>query len=111
MTEGSPLPAEELWDRFHQAVNMTSRELVEWLGVTEDISPTPGANDPPPLGVAVLGILRKRRTDLTDDDVDVMRRVVELVEEEADASLRELANNERRRHRLLNVGHDPLRGA
>ncbi|MGH3097056.1 MAG: DUF3140 domain-containing protein [Streptosporangiales bacterium] len=106
-----PVPLEELWDRFHRAVNMTSRELAEWLGVTEEISPTPGATDPPSLGLGVLAILRKRRTDLTDDDIEVMRRVIEIIEEETEESAHELLSNERRRHRLLNVGHDPVRGA
>jgi hypothetical protein len=109
MTEPTP-PVEDVWDRFHEVVNMTSQELVSWLGVTEDLKAAPGPAQPPPLGVAVVEILRKRKTDLTDADVETMTKVVEVVEDETEGlSSAEIGNDERRRRRLLNVGHDPLR--
>lgn len=110
MTEEQPdVPVEELWQRFHEVVNMTSPELVDWLGVSEELAPDPG-QQAPPLGVAVLDILRKRRTDLTKADLDAMWQVIGIVEEETEGrSTHELANDERARYRLCNVGHDPLR--
>jgi hypothetical protein len=39
----------------------------------------------------------KRRTDLTDEDLAVMSKEIDVVADE------------RRRRQLLNVGHDPLR--
>lgn len=105
--QGSP-EIDQLWERFHSVVNMTSRELAEWIGVEPDISP--GPQEPPPLGMAVVNILGKRRMDLTPDDVEVMRKVIDIVEEEtAGVPHDELANNERRRNRLRNIGHDVLR--
>lgn len=106
-----PRPAvEDVWDRFHEVVNMTSRELASWLGVTEDLKAEPGGAQPPPLGVAVLEILRKRKTDLTDADIDAMTKVIEVVEDETEGlTTAEISNDERRRTRLLNVGHDALR--
>ena len=101
---------DDLWQRFHRAVNMSSRELVDWLGQEPDLGPKPGPAGPPPLGQAVVGILGKRRTDLTDEDLAVMRKVVDVVDDEtAGLSPEEIVVDERRRHRLLNVGHDPLR--
>lgn len=103
------MPVDELWRRFHEVVNMTSRELVDWLGTSEDLAPDPN-QAAPPLGVAVLNILRKRRTDLTNADLDVMSQVISIVEEETEGlTTQQVASDERRRYRLCNVGHDPLR--
>lgn len=100
---------EQIWNRFHEVVNLTSRELTDWLGTQPDLDTRPGSDHPPPLGVAVLSILRKRRVDLTDDDVVTMQKVIDVVEEETEGVPEEQLTDERRRHRLLNVGHDPLR--
>ena len=62
---------DELWQEFHRVVNMTSRELRDWLavqGAGEDAEQEPdraGSH----LGHRVLAILGKRRADLTPDDV------------------------------------------
>jgi Protein of unknown function (DUF3140) len=110
MAARSQLETEEIWERFHEAVNMTSRELLDWLGTHPDLAPHPGDNQPAELGLAVVQVLAKRRTDLTDDDLETMRKVVDVVEEETEGvAEEEFANDERRRYRLLNVGHDPLR--
>ena len=102
---------DELWQRFHHAVNMTSRELLDWLGAEPDVTPHPGPAERPALGMAVLGVLSKRRTDLTDEDLAVMRTVVDVVDAETSGVTHdEMLADERRRYRLLNVGHDPLRG-
>lgn len=105
------LEVEELWERFHQVVNMTSPELTAWLGAEPDLEPpTPGGSAPPPLGKAVVGILSKRRADVTNDDLNTMEKVIEIVENETDGLAKEdVVNDERRRHRLMNVGHDPFR--
>lgn len=109
MTADPNVPVDDLWQRFHEVVNMTSRELVDWLGVHEELAPSP-AQEAPPLGVAVLDILRKRRTDLTDSDLDTMWQVVALVEDETEGRTKDdLASDERALYRLCNVGHDPLR--
>ena len=68
-----------LWDEFHTLVNMTSRELRDWLATDdahEDSEPAMGPVGTP-TGRAVLGVLGKRRTDLTETDVHTMRRVVD----------------------------------
>ncbi|NED94946.1 DUF3140 domain-containing protein [Phytoactinopolyspora alkaliphila] len=101
---------DELWTRFHKAVNMSSRELVDWLGVQPDVAPTPGPDGPAPLGMAAVGILGKRKVDLTAGDLEAMRKIVDIVADEtAGTTASEAANDERKRHRLMSVGHDPLR--
>lgn len=104
------LETEVLWNEFHEVVNMTSQELSAWLRMsaagehTEALPDQAGA----PIGRHVLGILQKRRTDLTDDDVRVMRKVVELVERAEDRSTSE-QDMIRDRDRLMSLGHDPLK--
>ncbi|MEV6174085.1 DUF3140 domain-containing protein [Streptomyces sp. NPDC051954] len=111
MTDALELDA--LWEEFHRVVNMTSQELAAWLRVSdadEESEPLP-EHAGSPTGQHVLAILQKRRTDLTDDDVRVMYEVVDAVEEEAELENEPEAEAEetRRRHRLMTVGHDPLK--
>jgi hypothetical protein len=104
---------DQLWDDFHLAVNMTSRELREWLmvqGAGEEAETEPehaGSH----LGHHVADILGKRRADITPDDVEVMRRVVDkVVDLRGGAEEWEpTAGEEKWRRRLMNVGHDPLK--
>ncbi|MBH5338673.1 DUF3140 domain-containing protein [Streptomyces pactum] len=103
----------ELWDEFHTVVNMTSRELQDWLSVQaagEDTEEPPDQAGSP-TGRRVLEILGKRRTDLTEDDVEVMRRVCEIVRTQRNAELDPEAGGAGWRHRLMNIGHDPLKPA
>ncbi|MFJ7152502.1 DUF3140 domain-containing protein [Streptomyces sp. NPDC100445] len=109
------LELDALWEDFHRAVNMTSAELAAWLRVRdadEDTEPLPEASGSP-TGQHVLAILQKRRTDLTDDDVRVMHRVVRTVEELADPenepAPQSSPEDTRRRRRLMTLGHDPLK--
>nr|WP_260864781.1 MULTISPECIES: DUF3140 domain-containing protein [Streptomyces] len=96
-------------------VNMTSAELAAWLRVrdagerTEPLPDEAGSAT----GRHVLAILQKRRTDLTDDDVRVMYKVVDtvgdLVDMEDEPRPERTPEDTRRRHRLMTLGHDPLK--
>ncbi|MFC0041267.1 DUF3140 domain-containing protein [Actinomadura rayongensis] len=102
----------ELWDEFHGAVNMTSEELREWLltdasGV--DALPAAPGSGVPDLGRHVALILRKRKMDLTREDVDTMRRVVDRIHDYLANPPAEGASRESWRHGLMNLGHDPLK--
>ncbi|CAM5628106.1 hypothetical protein SRIMM317S_04402 [Streptomyces rimosus subsp. rimosus] len=102
---------DELSDEFHRAVNMTSRELQEWLSVeaagenSEEVPDRAGR----PLGRQVLEILGKRRTDLTDADAAAMRRVVEIIRTQRPAGTDVTAGGADWRHGLMDIGHDPLK--
>jgi hypothetical protein len=101
-----------LWDEFHRVVNMSSRELSEWLRTqsadenTEELPDQAGT----PTGQRVLEILQKRRGDLTADDEWIMIKVVDRVHAERRDDLEPTAGQENWRHRLMSLGHDPLKG-
>jgi hypothetical protein len=105
MTEG--FDNDMLWEEFHRVVNMSSEELRAYLladaSDEESFPPDPdlGIDE---LGRGVLHVLSKRKGDLTKDDLDVMRQVVELVETMGDRT------DDDSRRELMTVGHDPLRG-
>ncbi len=102
---------DELWEDFHRVVNMTSRELRDWLAVQGAGEETEALPDQagPELGHRVLAILGKRRADLTPDDVEVMDRVVEMVVAERGPELEPTAGEDSWRRSLMNLGHDPLK--
>ncbi|MCI3270514.1 DUF3140 domain-containing protein [Streptomyces cylindrosporus] len=109
MTDALELDA--LWEDFHRVVNMTSQELAAWLRVSdadETTEPLP-EHAGTPTGQHVLAILQKRRTDLTDEDIEVMYEVVDEVTAQTDVENEPEAEETRRRHRLMTVGHDPLK--
>ncbi|MFJ6663101.1 MULTISPECIES: DUF3140 domain-containing protein [unclassified Streptomyces] len=109
------LETEALWAEFHHVVNMTSTELAAWLSVRdaeEHTEPLPDETGSA-TGRHVLAILQKRRTDLTDDDVRVMFEVVDTVGDLVDGAdgpePERSPQATRRRHRLMTLGHDPLK--
>ena len=103
---------DRLWNDFHAVVNMASPELTGWLGIAPDdpmeyvILPEVDLAE---LGRHVLHVLQVRRVDLTDADTDVMRQVIDLASGLlADPPERDAADD-RWRHTLMSLGHDPLR--
>ncbi|MCT9078325.1 DUF3140 domain-containing protein [Streptomyces fulvoviolaceus] len=109
MTDALELDA--LWEDFHRVVNMTSQELAAWLRVrdADEHAETLPERAGTATGQHVLAILQKRRTDLTDDDVSTMYRVVDTVTELADVENEPAAGETGSRHLLMTIGHDPLR--
>jgi hypothetical protein len=104
---------DELWNAFHRVVNMTSRELRDWLqtrSATEDAEALPDEAGTQ-RGQAVLAILGKRKQDLTDEDLRVMRSVVSTITAERREDLEPTAGEAHWRHRLMSLGHDPLKPA
>ena len=104
---------DELWDDFHRVVNMTSRELRDWLMVqsADEETETEPDHAGPPLGRHVLAILGKRRADVTPDDVRVMEKVVDKVMSQRGVDLEPTAGQAAWRHKLMSLGHDPLKPA
>ncbi|WP_103341183.1 DUF3140 domain-containing protein [Amycolatopsis sp. CA-126428] len=109
----NPAVDDELWAEFHRVVNMTSRELEDWLRTRDagpETEPLPDEAGPP-TGHQVLSVLRKRRSDVDDRDADVMRKVVDRVLSERRDDLEPTAGQAHWRHRLMSLGHDPLKPA
>jgi hypothetical protein len=102
---------EELWNEFHRVVNMTSRELSEWLRTRSAQPDTEALPDQAgtPTGQRVLSILGKRRTDLDAEDIRVMRTVVDRVHAERRDDLEPTQGQATWRRRLMSLGHDPLK--
>lgn len=102
---------EDTWQEFHRVVNMTSHELSDWLRTrsageeAEELPDHAGTE----LGRHVLAILGKRKVDLTDDDVRIMRRVVDTVDAQRGADPEPTAGDRQWRYRLMTIGHDPLK--
>jgi hypothetical protein len=100
-----------LWEDFHRVVNMTSRELREWLATDQAGEGTDGLPDQAgsERSRGVLQVLSKRRTELDDDDVALMRSVVDEVTAERGPDFEPTAGETSWRHRLMSLGHDPLK--
>ncbi|MFC7309570.1 DUF3140 domain-containing protein [Streptomyces monticola] len=111
MADLEQLELDALWDEFHSAVNMTSQELSAWLRTreagehTEPLPEHAGSE----AGQHVLAILQKRRMDLTGDDLRLMRKVVDTVDTYVDGEREPDAADRSTRHRLMSLGHDPLK--
>ena len=102
---------DELWEEFHRVVNMTSRELGDWLRLSDatlDAEPLPEQAGSE-VGRQVLAILGKRRADLTREDVETMSTVVEEVRAERGEEPEPTAGDAEWRYRLMSLGHDPLK--
>src|SRR5689334_13472954 len=102
---------DELWREFHHYVNMSSRELEDWLrerSAGEDAEALPDQAGSP-TGQHVVRILGKRREDLTADDARVMRNVVRRIAEQVDEESEPMAGDDAWRRRLMTLGHDPLK--
>ena len=63
----------------------------------------------PELGLRVVELLRKRKTDLTDADTETMRQVVDFVEDRTERRPAAGAADDHWRHELMCAGHDPLK--
>lgn len=102
---------DDLWDEFHRVVNMTSRELRDWLATRDAGEETEALPDQAgtPTGQHVLAILGKRRTDVTADDERVMRKVIDKVSAERGVDMEPTAGENHWRYRLMSMGHDPLK--
>ena len=101
-----------VWDSFHEVVNMTSEELRAWL-LTEASGEEAFGDRPdlglPELGEKVVGLLRKRKVDLTPEDTEVMRQVADFVTEQEGSPPPDGPADSAWRRSLMTVGHDPMR--
>ena len=104
---------DELWDEFHRVVNMTSRELTDWMLTEASGEDTAVVERTPELevGEQVVAILGKRRTDLTPDDIDTMGHVVDQVRTIRGEEPEPQAYDDDVRRMLMSLGHDPLKPA
>jgi len=64
-------------DEFEDAVNMTRKELEDWLGTEElqSVGQGDGESKGHESGRNIVKILEKNKSDYTDDDVQHMKKV------------------------------------
>ncbi|RCK71319.1 DUF3140 domain-containing protein [Desertihabitans brevis] len=103
---------EETRDGFDEAVNMTPKELEEWLETEESKSvgqSEGGESTGHRSGRRIVELLRTRKGDLTDDDFDHMRKVNGYVKRHLAQRPDGDVTDTRWRYSLMNWGHDPLK--
>ena len=104
----------EVWDDWQDAVNMTAKQLWDWLATDESRSVGQQEKDGEATGHKsgrrIVEILRTRKADLTDDDVAHMRTVVGYVHRHLEQRPSGDVTDTRWRYSLMNWGHDPLAG-
>jgi hypothetical protein len=102
---------DDVWDDWKSAVNMTAKELEQWLDTDESKSVGQGEGESTghKSGRRIVDILGTKKDDLSDDDVAHMRKVVGYVHrhlaQRPDGDVSETAW----RYSLMNWGHDPLK--
>ena len=100
---------------FGEAVNMTPRELEEWLDTDESRSVGQksggsGESTGHESGRRIVELLRTKKDDLTDDDLAHMRKVHGYVQRHtAQRPEKEDVESSKWRYSLMNWGHDPLK--
>ena len=104
---------DQVIQEFDEAVNMTRKELEEWLKTDESksVGQSDGGSESKghESGRKILQILDKNKTDYSNDDIDHMRRVVSYVHRHQSQKPEGDVKDSNWRRSLLNWGHDPLK--
>ncbi len=99
-------------DEFKESVNMTRKELEDWLQTEESQSvgqSDGGESKGHESGRKIVEILGKNKSEYKDEDVDHMRRVVSYVHRHQAQKPSGGVEDSTWRYSLLNWGHDPLK--
>ena len=103
---------DDVWDDWQQAVNMTAKQLEDWLETDEsqEVGQKDGGGESVghESGRRIVTILRTKKGDLSDDDVQHMRKVVGYVHRHLEQRPSADVEGSRWRYSLMNWGHDPL---
>jgi hypothetical protein len=101
-------------DEFHQAVNMTPKELEFWLDTdqSKEVGQKDGDDDESTghkSGRQIVHLLQKKRDEYTEDDLSHMKKVISYIHcHNAQRPSGDLKNT-RWRYSLKNWGHDPIK--
>lgn len=109
------LDRDKVWKEFREAMNMAPAELAVWLETEESRKVgwkgrdgTASESVGHASGRRIVAILRKAKTELTDEDHVHMRKVVGYVRRHL-AQRPENQITSRWRYSLMNWGHDPIK--
>ena len=93
---------------FASVVNMTPKELEDWLATDESQQAGTGVGHDS--GERIVAIKRKKQDDLTGEDLDHMVKVVGYVHRHlAQGGPDDDVEHSAWRYSLMNWGHDPLK--
>ena len=112
---GSGDDADEVRRDFEEAVNMTPKELREWLETDESqsVGQKSSGDDESTghhMGREILALKDKNKDELDDDDLAAMKKVHGYVDRHlAQGGPKDDAEHSRWRYSLMNWGHDPLK--
>jgi hypothetical protein len=104
---------QQVIEDFDEIVNMTPKELEEWLETDESksVGQSDGGDESKghESGRRIVEIKRKKKSDYTDDDVEHMKRVNGYVKRHLGQGPNNDVENSNWRFSLMNWGHDPLK--
>jgi hypothetical protein len=103
----------DVWPQWEESVNMTASEIEKWLDTDESKSvgdkSDGGESTGHKSGRRIVELLRKKKSELDDDDVAWMKKVVGYVHRHSaqppDGDIEETPW----RYSLMNWGNDPLK--
>ena len=100
-------------DEFGEALNMTRKELEDWLQTDESnsVGQSDGGGESKghESGRKIVELLEKNKSDYTDEDVEHMRRVNAYVKRHLGQGPKGDVEDSKWRYSLMNWGHDPLK--
>jgi hypothetical protein len=104
---------QQVIEEFDEAVNMSRKELEEWLETDEakEVGQKDGGSESKghESGRKIVEILGKDKSDYTDEDIDHMRRVTNYVHRHQAQQPGGDLEDSNWRYSLMNWGHDPLK--
>lgn len=105
---------DETYAAFDDAVNMSPKQIEDWLETDESQEVGQKDGDGESVGHQsgrrIVAIKRTKKADLTDEDYDHMRKVVGYVARHAkQGGPADDKEHSRWRYSLMNWGHDPLK--
>lgn len=92
-------------DEFEDAVNMTRKELEDWLGTDESqyVGQGDGESKGHESGRRIVKLLEKNKSDYTDNDVDHMKKVNSYVKRHLGQGSKNDPENSKWRYSLINI--------
>lgn len=100
-------------EHFQQVVNMTAKELQDWLQTEESQSVGQTKENDEAIGHQsgrqIVEILQTQKADYTDDDLQHMGKVYSYVQRHSAQKPSGDVKQSRWRYSLMNWGHDPLK--
>jgi len=103
---------QETYEQFHDVVNMSPKELEDWLATDESQEvgqkDDGGESTGHESGRRIVEILRTKKADLTDDDLAHMAKVHGYVARHSAQRPDGDVEDTPWRYSLMNWGHDPL---